>query len=172
MSRSDKPANRLRIVGFSFILLLTACSFFSRPLYFSSRGEPTFGSNGERIYFTATTINGERIRYSGGPAFGGMMMGPVTCAACHGPDAQGGQHLMHMDLMDAPDIRWNTLSSSEHGDHAEDEHDEAAYDEQSFLLALREGVTPGGHRLSREMPRWEIEEGDAGDLMDYLKILE
>ena len=70
-----------------------------------------YASNGERIYFTATNDRGKRITYTGGPAFGGMMMGgQLTCASCHGSDGSGGPHFMHMQLMDAPDIRWAALA--------------------------------------------------------------
>jgi mono/diheme cytochrome c family protein len=49
--------------------------------------------NGERIYFIAANVEGERISYTDGPDLGGMMMGSyLTCAACHGPDAHGGRH--------------------------------------------------------------------------------
>jgi len=68
-----------------------------------------YGSNGEMIYYTAINDRGTRIAYTGGPALGrGMMMGSsLTCAACHGADGRGGAHTMHMQVMDAPDIRYH-----------------------------------------------------------------
>jgi hypothetical protein len=78
--------------------------------------------NGERIYFTATDEEGERISYRGGPNFGGMMMGSyLTCSTCHGPEARGGTHFMHMQVMDAPDICYKALQG-EVGEHGVDEH--------------------------------------------------
>ncbi len=54
-------------------------------------GDGAFGSNGERIDFTATSESGTEIDYTGGPSPGGMMMGGrLTCASCHGTDARGG----------------------------------------------------------------------------------
>lgn len=83
-------------------------------------GEGSFSSNGERIYFTATSETTGRIDYSGGVDPGGLMMGGrLSCASCHGTDARGGVHRMHMEVMDAPAIRWAALSG--HGD----EHDDA-----------------------------------------------
>ena len=35
-----------------------------------------------------------------------------ACVSCHGEDGRGGQHVMHMDVMDAPDIRIAALSAS------------------------------------------------------------
>ncbi len=89
-------------------LLLAACA--SRPALLGPGGTAwgvgSFDSNGERIYFTATSDRGTTITYTGGPV-SGMMMGAgyLACASCHGPDGRGGQHIMHMQTMDAPDIR-------------------------------------------------------------------
>ena len=103
-------------------------------------------------------------------------MGPGTnlaCASCHAPDGRGGVHTMHMDVMNAPDIRLIALMAGEedHGDndsHA-DEHGE--YDLEAFRLAVVDGTHPDGEPLSREMPRWNMDDGDLSDLFDYLKSL-
>ena len=129
--------------------------------------------NGERIYFTATNNEGERIPYRGGPNFGGMMMGAyLTCAACHGPEARGGTHYMHMQVMDAPDIRYTALlgEAGEHGgdDHG-DEHGE--YTLEDFRLAVVEGKHPDGDSLNRDMPRWEMGDQDLADLFEFLKSI-
>jgi len=169
----NRQALRSLILVSGLTLGLTACSTFWRPAGIGSLLDGGIESNGERIYFTATTKRGTEIRSRGGSAFGGMMMGRQTCASCHGSDGQGGEHLMHMQTMDAPDIRWDTLSSREHGGH--DEADEAVeelpYDEESFRRALREGITPGGERLSSNMPRWEMSDEDIDDLIAFLKTL-
>ena len=53
-----------------------------------------------------------------------MMTGSfLTCASCHGPEARGGVHVMHMQTMDAPDIRYVALSSEE-GEHGSEEGEE------------------------------------------------
>jgi hypothetical protein len=128
-----------------------------------------FTSNGEQVYFTAINDRGQRIRYSGGQNYGGMMMGMGTnlaCVSCHSSDGRGGLHTMHMDVMDAPDIRYSALSSAEDedgGDHAhEDEH--SGYDLDAFRLAVIGGVHPGGEPLSRDMPRWRMSDEDLLDL--------
>ena len=82
---------------------------------------------------------------------------------------------MHMQRMDAPDIRWSTLSSEAHGGHdGGDEHSESeiAYDETAFARAVTEGITHGGAVLTRDMPRWQIGEADLQDLIAFLKTLE
>ena len=78
---------------------------------------------------------------------------------------------MHMDVMDAPDIRYTALSSEgeEHGDEHGDNHGE--YDLDSFRLAVIGGVHPDGEALSRDMPRWRMSDQDLADLFEFLKTL-
>lgn len=182
-TKSSKPKiNRNYLIA---ILLtssfLVACSlFFQVPNVIQdettrSDVEGVSVPNGERIYFTATSARGGRISYSGGPNFGGMMMGSyLTCASCHGPEGRGGLHQMHMQLMDAPDIRYVALSgeTGENG-HDEDEHndDHAEYSMEKFRRAVVEGRHPDGEPLSREMPRWRMSDEDLADLFEYLKII-
>lgn len=180
----------MKRVFFIFIagVLLTACGFiqwgFTRQAPMMDPGgawfNRSYSSNGERIYFTATNHSGQRIPYRGGTYSGGMMMGMgnnLACVSCHGPDGRGGLHNMHMIVMDAPDIRYVALSSEadEHdGEHNGDEHDDAhgEYDLEAFRRAVVEGRHPNGDPLSREMPRWQLDDEDLSDLFDYLRSLE
>ncbi len=170
------PSPRAVVVGIGVALavLVTAC--VNDGPRGTAWGDGAFDSNGERIYFTATSNSGDDIDYEGGPGTGGMMMGgQLSCASCHGTDARGGRHRMHMDVMDAPNIRWVALSpDGEHneadGEDADDhgEHDEA-YSIDTFRSAVVDGVHPDGQRLSSDMPRWSLSESDLQDLADYLK---
>lgn len=166
----------LLVIVLSF---LTACTALSE---FNARQPPTSGetsdsslANGERIYFTATNDQGDRISYTGGPNFGGMMMGTyLTCAACHGPEARGGEHVMHMQVMNAPDIRYSALSgeAEEHsGGEENPEHagEHEGYDLEDFRLAVVEGKHPDGESLDRDMPRWRMDDQDLADLFAFLK---
>jgi hypothetical protein len=131
-------------------------------------GEGSFDTNGERIYFTATNEEGERIRYSGGPRTGMMISGFLSCASCHGSDGRGGEHIMHMQIMDAPDIRWESLihEVEEHLENVDNQHGE--YDLEMFRRAVSEGEHPDGEPISNDMPRWHIGERDLEDLAEYL----
>jgi len=134
-----------------------------------------FTSNGEQIYFTAVNERGQRIRYSGGSNFGGMMMGMgsnLACVSCHAADGRGGVHRMHMEVMDAPDIRFSALTD-EGDEHGDDEHgdEHGEYDLDAFRLAVVEGKHPNGEALSREMPRWRMDDQDLKELFEYLKTL-
>jgi hypothetical protein len=140
-----------------FVLLLTACAWPSQPGG-TAWGSGAFDSNGERIYFTATSERGIQITYTGGPAAGMMMGGgDLTCASCHGPDGQGGIHTMHMETMEALDIRWAVLQDE--------------FDVEKFRLAVVEGQDPDGTQLDSDMPRWDIGDDDLADLIAFLKTL-
>ena len=154
-------------------LFLSACGVLQQggnTSYDYEPGSQESVANGERIYFRATNNSGERITSSGGPRFGGMMSGNfVTCESCHGPEARGGLHVMHMTTMDAPDIRYVALSGEEgeHGEGGGEEHGE--YDLETFRLAVVEGKHPNGDSLSTDMPRWQISDADLADLLAFLK---
>jgi Cytochrome c len=128
-------------------------------------------SNGEQIYFTGTDQNGGRITYTGGPNFGGMMMGSyLTCAACHGPDAHGGRHVMHMEVMDAPAIYYDALTSmmkEESGGTPA----AGGYTLQDFRTAVIDGKHPDGDQLSADMPRWKMSDQELADLFAFLKTI-
>ncbi len=136
----------------------------------------SFSSNGERIYYTATSESGSGISYTGGPEMGMMMMGgQLACVSCHGTDASGGRHMMHMFYMDSPDIRWSALANHHHeeeeGEEAghEAEHNHEEYTLEDFKNAVENGKHPDGETLDRDMPRWRMSDADLIDLMNYLK---
>jgi hypothetical protein len=179
--------NRALLATPLMALMLAACGLL--PLRRTAPGMPGvifqrgFASNGERIYLTATNEEGEFIPYSGGPGFGGMMMGAyLTCAACHGADGRGGVHTMHMQVMDAPDIRYQALrgeagehqADADEGDEGHDgdhHHEGEAYTLEDFRRAVVEGEHPDGEPLSGDMPRWQMSDDDLADLFAHLKTL-
>jgi hypothetical protein len=143
-------------------LLLAACA--SRPQSVGPSGTAwgpgAFRSNGERIYFTATSERGTAITYTNGPASSGWMMGDgrLACASCHGPNGRGGEHNMGMmRVMTAKDIRWSALQSE--------------FDAEKFRVAVTKGQDPDGTQLKTDMPRWNIGNDDLADLIVYLKTL-
>jgi len=164
------------------VLIVPACSPFdwgmNRAGYFAN-----YDTNGERIYLTGASVNGP-IDYTGGD-FGGMMGGQgmmgnsqLACADCHGLDGRGNGPMMHMASLNAPDIRWSTLTEAEADEHGdgdghEDEHgmEHPPYDAESFKRAVTQGVDPGGETLDPLMPRWQMSDQELNDLMAYLKTL-
>lgn len=160
----------------TFIIGAPGMNIYSK--FGTAWGPGSFKTNGERIYFTSTSDRDTRITYRGGLGMGMMMMhGRLTCASCHGPSGRGGKHVMHMQVMDAPDIRWSVLSEeeSEHreeeGEEEGHEHEHSEYTLKMFKMAVIEGKHPDGKPLKKEMPRWRMSGKDLTDLADYLKSL-
>lgn len=126
--------------------------------------------NGARIYFTGVSGRDGPVGYTGGPQFGGMMMGMMasnlTCAACHGPEGRGGVHAMHMYVMKSPDIRVAALNAMP--EMRESKH---AYGLGDFRAAVFDGRHPDGEALSRDMPRWRMSDADLRDLFAFLQAL-
>ncbi len=135
----------------------------------------SFDSNGKQIYFTATSKRGTPITYQGGPTTGMMMMGGnLACVSCHGTDARGGKHTMHMETMDAPDIRWSALSSGHHENEemADKQEHQGGYNFDDFRNSVVNGKHPDGDEVKKDMPRWKMSDADLKDLMNYLKSLD
>ena len=151
------------LLAAAIILLLSACA--PQPQSIESGGTAwgtgTFHSNGERIYFTATSERGTPITSTSGPGSNCLMIGGggrMTCASCHGIDGRGGVHNMGMmQSMTAPDIRWSTL--------------QADFDAEKFRLAVTKGQDPDGTQMNADMPHWAIGNEDLADLIAYLKTL-
>lgn len=127
-----------------------------------------YASNGERIYFTATSNSGRPISAD----MAGMQMmqsGMMSCATCHGSEGRGGRVTMMMGTFEAPDIRWSTLTAGEHGESGE-EH--PPYTEETVKRAITQGLDPAGQPLDWPMPRWQMSNQDLNDLIEYLKTLD
>jgi len=171
---------RIFIFGILGSMFLVACglAFRQNPGSMMPMGRNwwrgNYPTNGSSIYYSATNDSGFRIPYAGGPRFGGgMMMGAsLSCASCHGDDGRGGVHPMHMQVMDAPDIRYTTLSI-EGDEHGEDEHSDehGEYGLDAFRQAVVSGQHPNGNPLNRDMPRWHMNDADLADLFEFIKTL-
>lgn len=127
-----------------------------------------FRSNGERIFFTATSDSGQPITAEMA-GMGIMRQGMMTCATCHGTDGRGGRVNMMMGTFEAPDIRYSTLTGGKHDD-TQAEH--PPYTDETIKRAITQGIDPAGEPLEWPMPRWRMSERDLDDLLDYLKTLE
>jgi mono/diheme cytochrome c family protein len=120
-----------------------------------------FKSNGERIYFTATSDSGNPIIASTEQMT--MHNGMMRCAACHGSDGKGGAGRMMMWSFEAPDIRYSTLIVG---------HDEEQpYTDDLIKRAIMKGIDSDGKRLELPMPVWQMSEADLNDLLEFLRTL-
>ena len=129
-----------------------------------SPSSASYQSNGERIYFTATSASGTAISYQAGPGspFGGTMM-HLACSMCHGLQGHGGVVTMYAQTFEAPDISWAALT----GLH----EDNQPYTDATVKQAIIAGVDPTGQALDSKMPRWSMASPDADDLVAYLHTL-
>jgi len=129
-----------------------------------------FRSNGEQIYFTATSQRGTPIVPDMG--MGPMMgRGALTCASCHGPDGRGGTVRMMMETFVAPDIRYKTLTA-EKMEHEGGEEEHPPYTDETIKRAITQGLNPAGDPLEWPMPRWTMSDEDLEDLLEFLKSLD
>ena len=118
-----------------------------------------YKSNGERIFFTATSSTGKPI-YSQGFT---MMHGRFACVNCHGANGHGGNVHIMMTSFEAPNITWAVLTG-QYDDHA-------SYTEATIKDAITKGLEPNGKELEIYMPRWQIADEDLNDLLKFLKTL-
>ena len=141
-----------------------------------------FSSNGERIYYTATSKSGDQITFNmagsgmgGGMNMSGGMMGTgapmMRCVTCHGEDGRGGTVQMMMGSIEVPDIRYKTLTTEDNA-HGEEGDEHIPYTEEDIKKAITEGIEPDGGTLKMPMPRWNMSEEDLDDLIEYLKTLD
>ena len=159
-------ARLLTIFGVITIFIVVG-SIISCTSPFQQQSSLQFSSNGQRIYYTATSSSSKPITYSG--SF--RMMHPITCVNCHGPEGKGGRVHMMMQNFDVPDITWHRLSEEEH--HEDEEHEKhPPYTEETLKTAITKGINPAGEQLDEEMPRWNMSQNDLNNLVDFLKTLE
>jgi mono/diheme cytochrome c family protein len=90
----------------------------------------------------------------------------LTCASCHGPQARGGMHRMHMRTMTAPDIRFLALSVM-----PEMKRRTSPYGIGDLRQTVENGRHPDGQEVKADMPRWQMGEADLADLFAFLKAL-
>lgn len=160
---------RLLTIFVVITVFIVAGSVVSCTFPFQQQSSLQFSSNGQRIYYTATSSSGQPITYSGSV----RMMQPITCVNCHGSEGKGGRIRMMMQTFDVPNITWHRLTEEEHQEGKEAEHEEhPPYAEDTVKAAITQGINPAGEQLDDEMPRWKMSPQDLNDLVDFLKTLE
>jgi mono/diheme cytochrome c family protein len=128
--------------------------------------DQAYESNGEQIYFTATSQRGTAITSD---MQHGMMRGAVACVDCHGSEGRGGRVRVMMRVVTVPDIRYETLTQ-EMG-HKEDDDGHPPYTDETIRRAITQGIDPAGNPLEWPMPAWNMAEDDLDDLLAFLRIL-
>ncbi len=154
------------------VALVAAVNLGFGPMTNRADWPSEFMSNGERIYFTATSASGQPISLQGGTMH--MSMSAGGCVACHGADRKGGR-LTPKFWNSAPALTAAALFGvhlDEDGDASgdgDDHGDHDSYTEDLLRRAITDGVDPAGERLDPAMPRWSMSGEDMADLIAYLK---
>lgn len=129
----------------------------------------SFSSNGERIFFTATSRNGLISIKEGPPMFKSAIKG---CAHCHGKDGKGG-HALDATGIKGPDIRYKIIALKYGGylNFLEAKGEKISGGVDTLIKrAITDGEGPG-YKLNIAMPRWSMTEDDLNDIINYLKGL-
>ncbi len=96
----------------------------------------------------------------------GMMGNFLTCTSCHGPEAHGGEHIMMMQVMDAPPIYIDALVQM-----AQKDAGKSSFTLDDFGKAVIQGQDVDGSALSQDMPRWQMSNQDLTDLIAFLQTI-
>jgi cytochrome c oxidase subunit 2 len=116
----------------------------------------TFSSDGQRIYYTATSNTGVQITSDDGPMW--LYMHGGSCVSCHGSHGRGG-FVVPMTNVVAPDIRYSTLTAEQ-------------FTDATIRRAISQGLDPAGAPLNDAMPRYHMSDKELDELMSYLKTLD
>lgn len=155
----------LILIGVAGLILINffESRYIPEMFSFAPGYERSFSSNGERIYYTATSSSGKPITVTMGAM--SMPQPMISCVDCHGVDGKGGKVRMMMGSFEAPDIRHKVLTSGHH-------EEEPPYTDELIKRAITQGLDSSGKPLEFPMPKWSMSEEDLNDLLDYLKRLE
>ncbi|MHB1293701.1 MAG: c-type cytochrome [Anaerolineae bacterium] len=155
-------------IALALLAVLSGCGAWGMGSGRNRPGSESYASNGERIYWSATS---ERDTPIVPERAGGMMMmrQDLACVDCHGMDGRGGDVRFGMHLVEVPDIRYEVLTGESMEHDEEEEH--PPYTDSTIRRAITEGVDPAGKPLDWPMPRWRILDADLDDLIEYLKQL-
>ncbi len=113
-------------------------------------------ADGGSIYEKGIDLEGRMIPISGGPDW--LLKKGGGCAACHGEGGRGGKPLEGLTIV-PPNIRKAVNRGI--GGMSVDE----------FTALLKWGELPNGKELSPQMPRFDVPDNEAIDLLEYIKQL-
>jgi len=144
------------------LILLTGCGNHMGAI----DGIPaSFSSNGERLYFTGVSADGNTIHPEPTSSFSNHMV--RACASCHGAERQGGIRMMPFFWIKSPALTRQALFAK--AGHDEGHGDHESYNAVSLARAIRQGIDPSGEVLDGSMPRWHLSDTDMEDLTDFLQ---
>lgn len=118
--------------------------------------------HGRRLYQHGLTRDGQEITAWVGP--GARLPGTLSaCTRCHGVSGRGSRDAG----LQVPPLRWSDLTQSRASGTGLLAR--PAYDEATLLRALRQGIDSQGRPLAAAMPRFELSDRAAADLVQHLR---
>lgn len=173
MNQDRKPGKN-RFFGIATFLLIAVAAlagarnlFGLSPMTGHDDWPSQFQSNGERIYFSATSASGRRISPMGGGMHMSMMGG--GCVTCHGADRQGGR-MMPQFWKSVPPLTPTALFGDHDKGAKDDGHGGHDVDtDETLRRAITQGFDPDGKPLDQAIPRWSFSPQDLNDLIAHLK---
>lgn len=151
-------------------LLLLACS----QLLAAARGQgsPTSqaapggdAARGRRIYFEGADGSADEMQVLLGGEEVEAPAAAFACVNCHAADGRG---TTEGGVKPAP-VNWDALTTARTS--ALTGRPRPPYDAKTLARAVRLGVDSAGERLHPAMPRYRLTDGQAADLVAFLKIL-
>lgn len=126
-------------------------------------------ADGRRFYEKGIGVSGEAVQSYVGEGLIPLPASAMPCSSCHGPDGRGRPE----GGLDPTDIRWAAMTKPYgHTHRSQGGHSHPAYDVESLLVSLVEGVDPSGYPFDPGMPRYAVSREDVAALVDYLRALD
>jgi ABC-type branched-subunit amino acid transport system substrate-binding protein len=122
---------------------------------------------GKYIYETGRSRGNRVINanlQNGDPPIPGHIL---PCINCHGADGRGAEDYVGVAPLN---VNWYALAST--GQHVHTLRSHGPFDELSLARAIILGKDPAGNDMDTAMPRYDMAEQDARDLIAYLKVMD
>ena len=132
-----------------------------------ANGDTASAALGRQLFFAGKKDGGDPLTANVGAASIPVPATALPCAGCHGRDGQGRPE----GGVRPSDITWFNLTK-EYGGVTLIGRRYNAYDEDSFLRAVTEGIDSAGNKLDSSMPRYNLSRRDARDLIAYLRVIQ
>lgn len=120
---------------------------------------------GRAIYLRGESASGEEIKALVGEV--DVPASTMTCAGCHGARGEGKAE----GGVTAGNLTWANLTKSYGHEHPTGRR-HGPFDELTFARAVLLGVDPSKNVMLAAMPRYQMSQADAADLVAYLKRIE
>ncbi len=124
-------------------------------------------ARGKVIYYQGESVSGREITAYVGQTLVPLPASAVPCVGCHGADGLGRPEAG----VEPSNITWSHLTKP-YGTRSGAGRRRPAYDAQTAIRSIVEGLDAAGNPLDPSMPRYDIDPENMADLVAYMKRLE